>query len=112
LETMLADRVEWLRRGRITAFPVEAADGAEAIGVAAEVPRGRTRQVSPETIFDAIAAALGDVFQYEAALILLLEPGDLPRTSSGKLQRSACVAAWQSGALVPFAVRDSRFAPT
>ncbi|MFL6683597.1 condensation domain-containing protein, partial [Paraburkholderia graminis] len=112
LETMLADRVEWLRRGRITAFPVEAADGAEAIGVAAEVPRGRTRQVSPETIFDAIAAALGDAFQYEAALILLLEPGDLPRTSSGKLQRSAGVAAWQSGALVPFAVRDARFAPT
>ncbi|MEZ2308401.1 condensation domain-containing protein [Paraburkholderia sp. RCC_158] len=112
LETMLADRVEWLRRGRITAFPVEAADGAEAIGVAAEVPRGRARQVSPETIFDAIAAALGDAFQYEAALILLLEPGDLPRTSSGKLQRSACIAAWQSGALVPFAVRDARFAPT
>ncbi|WP_243672451.1 AMP-binding protein, partial [Paraburkholderia kirstenboschensis] len=108
LETVLADRVEWLRRGRITAFPVEAADGAEAIGVAAEVSRGRARQVAPETIFAAIAAALGDAFQYEAALILLLEPGDLPRTSSGKLQRSACMTAWQSGALVPFAVRDAR----
>lgn len=108
LETVLADRIEWLRRGRVTAFAVEAADGAEAIGVAAEVPRGRARQVAPETIFAAIAAALGDAFQHEAALILLLEPGDLPRTSSGKLQRSACVAAWQSGALVPFAVRDAR----
>ncbi|WP_025603021.1 condensation domain-containing protein [Burkholderia sp. WSM2230] len=108
LETVLAERVEWLRRGRVTAFAVETADGAEAIGVAAEVPRGRTRQVAPETIFAAIAAALGDAFQYEAALILLLEPGDLPRTSSGKLQRSACVAAWQSGALMPFAVRDAR----
>ncbi|HYS64566.1 MAG TPA: condensation domain-containing protein [Paraburkholderia sp.] len=110
LETVLADRVEWLRRGRVTAFSVEAADGAEAIGVAAEVPRGRARQVAPETIFAAIAAALGEAFQYEAALILLLEPGDLPRTSSGKLQRSACVSAWQSGAIVPFAVRDARSA--
>ncbi|WP_244438827.1 condensation domain-containing protein [Paraburkholderia dilworthii] len=109
LETVLADRVEWLRRGRVTAFPVEAADGAEAIGIAAEVPRGRARQAAPETIFAAIAAALGDAFQYEATLILLLEPGDLPRTSSGKLQRSACVAAWQSGALAPFAARDARF---
>lgn len=108
LETMLADRVEWLRRGRVTAFAVEAADGAEAIGVAAEVPRGRARQAAPETIFAAIAAALGEAFQYEAALILLLEPGDLPRTSSGKLQRSACVSAWRSGTLVPFAVCDAR----
>ncbi|WP_244219906.1 condensation domain-containing protein [Paraburkholderia terricola] len=110
LETVLADRVEWLRRGRVTAFAVETADGAEAIGVAAEVPRGRARQVAPETIFAAIAAALGEAFQYEAALILLLEPGDLPRTSSGKLQRSACVSAWQSGAIVPFAIRDARSA--
>jgi len=108
LETVLAERVEWLRRGRVTAFPVQTADGAEAIGVAAEVPRGRARQAAPETIFNAIATALGDAFQYEAALILLLEPGNLPRTSSGKLQRSACVAAWQSGALAPFAVRDAR----
>ncbi|WP_027213554.1 condensation domain-containing protein [Burkholderia sp. WSM2232] len=108
LETVLAERVEWLRRGRVTAFPVETADGAEAIGIAAEVPRGRARQAAPETIFNAIAAALGDAFQYEAALILLLEPGDLPRTSSGKLQRSACVAAWQSGALLPFAIHDAR----
>jgi non-ribosomal peptide synthetase component F len=110
LETVLADRVEWLLRGRVTAFAVEAADGAEAIGVAAEVPRGRARQVAPETIFAAIAAVLGEAFQYEAALILLLEPGDLPRTSSGKLQRSACVSAWRSGALVPFAVYDARSA--
>jgi len=111
LETALAERVEWLRRGRVTAFPVETADGAEAIGVAAEVPRGRARQIAPEIIFAAIAAALGEAFQYEAALVLLLEPGDLPRTSSGKLQRSACVAAWQSGALVPFAVHDARSEP-
>ncbi|CAB3771809.1 condensation domain-containing protein [Paraburkholderia humisilvae] len=107
LEALLADRIEWLRRGRIAAFPVEAGDGAEAIGIAAEVPRGRARQIAPGEIVAAIAAALGEAFRYEVDLVLLLEPGDLPRTSSGKLQRSACFDAWRSGALVPFAVRDA-----
>jgi acyl-CoA synthetase (AMP-forming)/AMP-acid ligase II len=107
LEAVLADRVEWLRRGRISVFPVETADGAEGIGIAAEVPRGGARRIEPATICAAIADALGDAFQYECALILLLEPGDLPRTSSGKLQRSACVNAWRTGTLVPFAVHEA-----
>ncbi|WP_323118646.1 condensation domain-containing protein [Burkholderia alba] len=107
LEAVLADRVEWLRRGRIAAFPVETADGSEGIGIAAEVPRGKARRIEPAEIFAAIADALGEAFQYETALILLLEPGDLPRTSSGKLQRSACVSAWRDGTVVPFAVREA-----
>ncbi|MFX1737702.1 AMP-binding protein [Paraburkholderia sp. A1RI_3L] len=111
LEAVLADRVESLRRGRIAAFPIEGAEGAEeteAIGVAAEVPRGRGRRIASERIFGAISSALGEAFGYEVGLILLLEPGDLPRTSSGKLQRSACFDAWRSAAIVPFAVHDAR----
>ncbi|MGH8782249.1 amino acid adenylation domain-containing protein [Paraburkholderia sp.] len=104
IEVALADRVEWLRRGRISAFPVDLPDGSEAIGIAAEVPRGKTRKIAHEAIFGAIADALGDAFQYEAGLMLLLEPGDLPRTSSGKLQRSACLHEWHGGTLQPFAV--------
>lgn len=111
LEAVLADRVQSLRRGRIAAFPVEGeegAEGAETIGVAAEVPRGRGRRIASERIFAAISNALGEAFGYEIALILLLEPGDLPRTSSGKLQRSACLNAWRGAAIVPFAVHDAR----
>lgn len=108
LEAVLAERVEWLRRGRIAAFPVEGADGAEMIGVAAEVPRGRARRIAQEAVFAAIAGAVGETFGYEVGLILLLEPGDLPRTSSGKLQRSACLDAWRGEALTPFAVHDAR----
>ncbi|GLU34915.1 condensation domain-containing protein [Trinickia caryophylli] len=108
LEGVLAERVEWLRRGRIAAFPVEGADGAEMIGVAAEVPRGRARRIAHQAVFAAVAGAVGETFGYEVGLILLLEPGDLPRTSSGKLQRSACLEAWRSEVLTPFAVYDAR----
>ncbi|MFD0390917.1 condensation domain-containing protein [Tistrella bauzanensis] len=39
-------------------------------------------------------------------MVLLLAPGDLPRTTSGKLRRSACLAGWRDGSLVPVAVHD------
>jgi len=119
LEALLADRVPGLRRGRISVFPVpmpEASDAgleesSEGIGIAAEVPRGKARHAAIDTLVGDIAAALGEAYQYRSDVVLLLEPGDLPRTSSGKLQRGACYAAWRDGTLVPYAVYDRRGSP-
>ncbi|MFX8581819.1 hypothetical protein ABTM27_20405, partial [Acinetobacter baumannii] len=86
-----------------SAFLVEI-DGVEGIGIAAEMPRSRLRQLDAPAMFRAIGGAVARVHQEPVALILLLNPGDLPRTSSGKLQRSACLPRWRAGVLQPAAV--------
>ena len=46
---------------------------------------------------NAIRAAVG----LEVHELILLEPGTLPRTSSGKLRRAEALARWQDGTLAP-----------
>lgn len=44
-------------------------------------------------------------------MILLLQPGTLPKTTSGKLQRRACWLGWQDGTLQPYAVYHPDYGP-
>jgi len=101
LERAVETAVEVLPRGRVAAFPVEHA-GAETIGIAAEVSRRLRALIEPTALARAIVEAVAEQASEPPGLILLLNPGTLPMTSSGKLRRSACVEAWQSGRLVPF----------
>ncbi|WP_268800675.1 non-ribosomal peptide synthetase [Pseudomonas huanghezhanensis] len=104
IEESLEKRVELLRRGRIAAFAMNDADGSEGIGLALEISRNVRRLMKPQMICDAVRDAVSDVFMVAPRLIVLLEPGALPRTTSGKLQRSACRSGWQNGTLDSFAV--------
>ncbi|WP_027818879.1 non-ribosomal peptide synthetase [Paraburkholderia bannensis] len=110
IEASVGDALDWVRRGRVSAFPVVRADGGEGIGLAAEVARGKRREAGAQALFAELQRVVGECFQQEVTLALLLEPGDLPRTSSGKLQRSACLPQWNAGTLTPFAVLDARSA--
>jgi acyl-CoA synthetase (AMP-forming)/AMP-acid ligase II/FPC/CPF motif-containing protein YcgG/acyl carrier protein len=103
IEWTLSERVGNLRRGRIAAFPVTVS-GVEGIGVAAEISRGQLPRLDVDEIFRAINHAVVSAHQEPVSVILLLKPGDLPRTSSGKIRRSACVSGWQDGTLEPVAV--------
>jgi amino acid adenylation domain-containing protein/non-ribosomal peptide synthase protein (TIGR01720 family) len=103
IEQAVSERVPDLRKGRIAAFPVMA-EGSEAIGIAAELPRARVRRRDAGEIFRAITDAVASTYQEPVGVILLLKPGTLPRTTSGKLRRSACLALWQDGSLDPEAV--------
>jgi acyl-CoA synthetase (AMP-forming)/AMP-acid ligase II len=103
IEDYLASSIAPLQIGRISVFPVQTEDG-EAIGVAAEVSRATARTMRAELLCQAISAAVHECVDAPAYLVALLAHGTLPRTSSGKLQRSACAARLQSGALVPLAV--------
>lgn len=104
IEYALETRVPSLRRGRIAAFPTMDADGSEGIGLALEISRNVRRLMPPQMICDAVRDAVAEVFLVAPALIVLLEPGALPRTTSGKLQRAACRLGWQNGSLDSFAV--------
>ncbi|VVE25297.1 non-ribosomal peptide synthetase [Pandoraea anhela] len=98
LEKAVEADVELVRKGRVTAFAVDI-DGEPGIGIAAEVGRSVQKMVPPQTLAEVIAVAVADVCQQAASVVVLLNPGALPKTSSGKLQRSACARGWREGSL-------------
>lgn len=110
LEILLETHIEVLRKGRIAAFAVDHQDG-EGIGIAAEIGRSTQKLVPPQALFDLINETLAQAYQEPASVILLLSPGTLPKTTSGKLQRRACWPGWQEGTLQPYAVYPPDQAP-
>ncbi|WP_244937329.1 AMP-binding protein, partial [Methylobacterium crusticola] len=103
VERAVEDGVDLLRKGRIAAFAVER-DGQEGLGVAVEVPRAARRLVAPEALAGLIAEVVGEAFLETAHVVALLEPGALPRTSSGKLRRDATRRGVAAGTLGAYAV--------
>ena len=93
-----------MRKGRVAAFAVTTPEGAEGIGVAAEVSRGMQKLVPAEKLIEALSEAVGSACHEPLSVALLLNPGGLPKTSSGKLQRSACRQGWETGSLDAYAI--------
>lgn len=90
-----------LRRGHCAAFTVPDATGAgsaERLVIAAEVGRHHD-SASDRHVFQAIRQRLGTASGVIADEIVLVRSGGIPRTSSGKLQRRACRAAFLDGTL-------------
>jgi acyl-CoA synthetase (AMP-forming)/AMP-acid ligase II len=88
------------------AFAVEE-DGHERLIVAVEVDRGVLRgdaqpgaEESPEQreIIQAIRRAVTEAHDVPVQAVILLPPGGVPRTSSGKIQRHLCRQAYASRA--------------
>ena len=106
IEQTLGDEIDVLRKGRISVFAVSEIGNAsgEGIGVAAELSRSTQKLVAPEVLCRAMSEAVAEAHGEPAALILLLNPGTLPLTSSGKLRRSSCLTAWRAKTIEPFAV--------
>jgi len=96
IERLIEAEVDAVRKSRVAVFAVQGPQG-EGIGVAAEVSRSMQKLVSPEVLVDALGAAVGEVVGEPLSVVLLLNPGGLPKTTSGKLQRSACRIAWIDG---------------
>jgi phthiocerol/phenolphthiocerol synthesis type-I polyketide synthase C len=79
------------------AFAVEL-DGRERLVIVHEVERSHRRD-DPDEILRAIRKAIAVEHGIEPSAILLTGPLRIPRTSSGKLQRSACKEAWLANTL-------------
>ncbi|MDR6232875.1 non-ribosomal peptide synthase/polyketide synthase [Pseudomonas oryzihabitans] len=102
LERIIEATVDGVREGRVAAFAVP--DGAEeGIGIACEIGRGTRKRFPAEGLIEAIRRAVAGTCQQAPAVVALLEPGSLPKTSSGKLQRSACWPRLQSAELKAYA---------
>jgi fatty-acyl-CoA synthase len=91
-----ASRVEGVRAGNVIAFGVEGRRGRERVVVVAEV-----REAVAERLRTAVVAAVRGAVGLVPEDVVLVSPGTLPKTSSGKLQRSLCRARYLAEELVP-----------
>ncbi|HEX7331329.1 MAG TPA: amino acid adenylation domain-containing protein [Pyrinomonadaceae bacterium] len=89
-----------LRPGSGAAFVVET-DEEERLVVAQEL-NGRGR-VDAEEIVRAITHAVLEEHELQLHAVVLLKPGSIPKTSSGKIQRFACREKFVSGEFAPVA---------
>ncbi|MCL2451029.1 MAG: AMP-binding protein [Polyangiaceae bacterium] len=88
-------RVAGVRYGAVVAFATRGSEGTdELIVVAGATPRALR---DPRT-HDEIKSIVYQHFQVMPRAVALVPPSMVPRTSSGKLQRSACRALYESGA--------------
>jgi fatty-acyl-CoA synthase len=87
-----------VRAGNVIAFGVDTAKGKEGMVVVAEArPAEGSTDLAPlrAQVQDRVKAVAG----LPAKDIVLVAPGTLPKTSSGKLQRTQCRARYLDGHL-------------
>jgi acyl-CoA synthetase (AMP-forming)/AMP-acid ligase II/acyl carrier protein len=106
IEQTVEREVEVVRKGRVAAFAVNH-NGEEGIGIAAEISRSVQKILPPEALIKAIRQAVAEACQEAPSVVVLLNPGALPKTSSGKLQRSACRNRLADGSLDSYALFPS-----
>lgn len=92
----LRARLPELRPGCAAAFPVEV-DGRERLVVCQEVDPRRAPDHDPRRAAAAMRAAITEAHGVEVYGVVLLAKGSLPKTSSGKVMRFACRAAFTAG---------------
>jgi fatty-acyl-CoA synthase len=82
-----AAAVDGVRAGNVIAFGTTGRKGRESIVVVAET-KADGHSIGP--VRTAVAERVTDVIGIPPSEIVLVAPGTLPKTSSGKLQRSLC----------------------
>lgn len=102
IEQTIEREVEVVRKGRVAAFAVND-QGLEGIGIAAEISRSVQKILPPEALIKAIRQAVAEAYQEAPSVVVLLNPGALPKTSSGKVQRAACAMRHADGSLDSYA---------
>jgi fatty-acyl-CoA synthase len=91
-----AESVEGVRVGNVIAFGTEGRRGREAVVVVAE-----TKLDEITAIRAAVAARVTDAVGVPPEDVVLVRPGTLPKTSSGKPQRSLCRRRYLGDELAP-----------
>jgi fatty-acyl-CoA synthase len=91
-----AESVEGVRPGNVIAFGTEGRRGREAVVVVAETKLDETGHVR-----DALVTRVRDAIGVPPEDVVLVRPGTLPKTSSGKPQRSLCRRRYLGDELAP-----------
>ena len=93
----VVEGVAGVRPGNVIAFGVEGRKGREALVVVAETKDAALVEI----IKGEVAGRIRDAIGLPAEEVVLVAPGTLPKTSSGKLQRSLCRSRYLSAELHP-----------
>jgi acyl-CoA synthetase (AMP-forming)/AMP-acid ligase II len=80
---------EALRGGHVAAVTV-AQDGEPQLGIVAEIAREHWRTFDAGAVVDAVLQAVHHELALAPAVVILLRPGGIPKTTSGKLKRVEC----------------------
>lgn len=105
IEHAIESEVDAVRKGRVAAFAVDGPDG-EGIGIAVEVSRSLQKMVPADKLVEVLSIAVSEACAESLSVTVLLNPGALPKTSSGKLQRRACHLGWQDKTLDAYAIYE------
>jgi len=88
------------------------AAGAERLAIVAEIRREARHELDAAAAIDRIRKAVAAEHAVEVSSIVLVKPGALPKTSSGKTQRALVKQELLAGTLESFAAwRDERLVP-
>ncbi len=96
IEQTVGDSHSGLRRDACAAFSV-AVEDEERLVIVQEWHR--SQPIEPEEVFSCIRRAVLREHEVNPHTIVLIRPASLPRTSSGKVQRFECEAAFLAGTL-------------
>jgi acyl-CoA synthetase (AMP-forming)/AMP-acid ligase II len=88
-----------LRKNGGAAFSVVDQHGQEKLVLVQEVERSQRLQFSPEEVETRIREAVSTEHDVSAHRIVLIRPGTIPKTTSGKIQRSLTRDLWQRNEL-------------
>nr|VFK59103.1 MAG: Acyl-CoA synthetase (AMP-forming)/AMP-acid ligase II [Candidatus Kentron sp. TC] len=89
---------EALNPNGCAAFSVEEEHGEQLV-IVQEARRTWLRKLDTDAVFEIIRQAVFEQHELPIHAILLLKPGHLPKTSSGKVQRRACRTRFLAGEL-------------
>jgi acyl-CoA synthetase (AMP-forming)/AMP-acid ligase II len=98
LERTVADCHPAFRANSAVAFAAPV-DGRDRLFIAQEVDRQYRNRLTADDVVESIRWALFDQHFVDVYGILLLKPGGIPKTSSGKLQRRTCREMYLNGEL-------------
>ena len=100
LERTVADQHQELGAGAVAAFAIDRGTSGDFIGIAAEIDSRRIDlDVAGSALIADVRAAVAEVHGVPLHAVLLVACGAIPRTTSGKLQRSACAGQAKDGTL-------------
>lgn len=97
-----------LRAGYGAAFAAPASSGDERVVIVQEVERSHRARIDAAAIVDRIREAVVEEHGVAVLDVVLLEPGTIPKTTSGKIRRRAAKDLWETGVLASMAVIGQR----